>query len=289
MGAGRADTGTAHRGGPRTSECQQVSLAGPLSWAVSDADRGMTARATPAQRQVRTSRVSTDGRHARPCPGLKDQQGADFCPGWITAMTGSVQACLAAGLAIRHRQDHCATADGVWDGPGAMSGATRRPAQVLLPRGRVVASARVFAPDEVARPQASRRRPFRRSPSRTLRIPDPELVERHRVRVPVVGRRRLLHTSSRADLCELGLRQCCRMCVARAGKGQRNRVSGRELRRRDGRARMSMAGVGADRPGLVGGRRGWGCGRTVISTAGARRQLLLPVSDNYFCRRRVGE
>jgi hypothetical protein len=42
-GAGRADAGTAHRRGQRPSECQYVSLAAPLSWAVSDADRSMTA------------------------------------------------------------------------------------------------------------------------------------------------------------------------------------------------------------------------------------------------------
>jgi hypothetical protein len=39
----QADAGTVCRGGPRTSECQQVSLAAPLSWAVSDADRGQWA------------------------------------------------------------------------------------------------------------------------------------------------------------------------------------------------------------------------------------------------------
>ena len=55
-GLGRADAGTAHRRGQRASECQYVSLAAPLSWAVSDADRGMTVSTTPAQRQVGTSR-----------------------------------------------------------------------------------------------------------------------------------------------------------------------------------------------------------------------------------------
>jgi transposase InsO family protein len=56
-GAGRTDAGTVHRGRPRTSECQQLSLAAPLSWAVSDADRGMSR----ARRQLGSSPYLASG------------------------------------------------------------------------------------------------------------------------------------------------------------------------------------------------------------------------------------
>jgi hypothetical protein len=54
----------------------------------------MTARATPAQRQVGTSRGVDLLDATRACPGLKHQRGTDFGQGRITAKTGSVQACL---------------------------------------------------------------------------------------------------------------------------------------------------------------------------------------------------
>ena len=99
-GAGRADAGTEFGRGWRTSECQYVSLEAPLSWAVSDADRGMTACATPAPGPVSTSRgVDRLKRHARPRPRLKPGGDADLG----SAESPLVRASFAARLAIRHR------------------------------------------------------------------------------------------------------------------------------------------------------------------------------------------
>ena len=61
-GLGGRDAGTAHGRGRRTRECQFVSLAAALSWAVSDADRGM--RCVHDVRRRRTSKLAP----CRPIP-----------------------------------------------------------------------------------------------------------------------------------------------------------------------------------------------------------------------------
>ena len=66
--AGGAHAGTDCGPGQRTGECRKLSLAAALSWAVSDADRGVTA-CDAVSRQVRTSRgVDRLKRHARHRP-----------------------------------------------------------------------------------------------------------------------------------------------------------------------------------------------------------------------------
>jgi hypothetical protein len=54
--AGRAAAGTELVRRQRMGDCQWVSLAAALSWAVSDADRGMTVRDAGLRGQARTSR-----------------------------------------------------------------------------------------------------------------------------------------------------------------------------------------------------------------------------------------
>jgi len=59
-GKGCIDAGTTRRQGQRTSECQYLSLEATLSWAVSDADRGMTACTTPVIRKSVPRELSSD-------------------------------------------------------------------------------------------------------------------------------------------------------------------------------------------------------------------------------------